>query len=256
MELAFRKYGDGPPLLILHGLFGQMDNWNSLAKQFATLGYTAITIDQRNHGLSPHSSEWTYELMAEDLMEFVTSHNLHSPIIIGHSMGGKTVMYFEKQFPKVAQKLIICDIAARAYEPKHNEVVAALNAVDFNHVKTRKDAELVLNSFIKDFGTKQFLLKNIYWKDTDNNIMDWRFNLKVITNNYNNVSVEVPMFNSDTPTLIIRGSLSDYINEEDMADFNLRFSNISIETVLDAGHWVHAEKPLGFFESVKRFIAD
>lgn len=256
MELAFRKYGEGPPLLILHGLFGQMDNWNSLAKQFASLGFTAITIDQRNHGLSPHSNEWTYELMAQDLMEFVKFHNLHSPIILGHSMGGKTVMYFEKLFPKVAQKLIVCDIAARAYEPKHNEVVTALNAVDFNHVKTRKDAELVLNSFINDFGTKQFLLKNIYWKDTDANLMDWRFNLKAITENYNNVSVAVPQFISNTPTLIIRGSLSDYINEEDINEFKHRFNDVIIETVLNAGHWVHAEKPLDFFECVKRFIAD
>ncbi|MCA6437317.1 MAG: alpha/beta fold hydrolase [Bacteroidetes bacterium] len=256
MELAFRKYGEGPSLLILHGLFGQMDNWNSLAKQFASLGFTAITIDQRNHGLSPHSYEWTYELMAHDLMEFIEHHNLQSPIILGHSMGGKTLMFFEKLFPKIAQKLIICDIAARAYEPKHNEVVAALNAVDFNHVKTRKDAELVLNSFIKDFGTKQFLLKNIYWKDTDANLMDWRFNLKAITDNYNNVSVAVPEFISNSPTLIIRGSLSDYINEEDIQNFNLRFNNITIETILDAGHWVHAEKPLDFFECVKRFIVN
>lgn len=171
-------------------------------------------------------------------------------------MGGKTLMFFEKLFPKIAQKLIICDIAARAYEPKHNEVVAALNAVDFNHVKTRKDAELVLNSFIKDFGTKQFLLKNIYWKDTDANLMDWRFNLKAITDNYNNVSVAVPEFISNSPTLIIRGSLSDYINEEDIQNFNLRFNNITIETILDAGHWVHAEKPLDFFECVKRFIVN
>lgn len=256
MELAFRKYGDGPPILILHGLFGQMDNWNSLAKQFATLGYTAITLDQRNHGLSPHSDDWTYELMAKDLMEFIEQHHLQFPVLLGHSMGGKTVMYFEKQFPKVAQKLIICDIAARAYEPKHNEVVAALNAVDFALVKSRKDAEMVLDTFIKDFGTKQFLLKNIYWKDTEANLMDWRFNLKTITDNYNNVSVAVPSYSSETPTLIIRGSLSDYIDDADMTEFKHRFSNVIFETVLDAGHWVHAEKPLDFFESVKRFIVD
>jgi esterase len=115
---------------------------------------------------------------------------------------------------------------------------------------------LILNSFIKDFGTKQFLLKNIYWKDTDANLMDWRFNLKAITDNYNNVSVAVPEFVSNSPTLIIRGSLSDYINEEDIQNFNLRFNNITIETILDAGHWVHAEKPLDFFECVKRFIVN
>lgn len=254
MELAFRKHGEGKPLIILHGLFGQMDNWNSLAKQFANLGFSVYTIDQRNHGLSPHSSEWTYELMAKDLNDFIEQHKLNNPILLGHSMGGKTVLFFEKMFSNQASKLIVVDVAAKQYNPRHNEVIKALNAVDFNKVKTRKEAEIILNEFINDFGTKQFLLKNIYWKDSTNDKMDWRFNLNTITLNYNNINVKVPEFVSSTPTLVIRGSSSDYIDDKDINDFKTRFKTIEIQTVLNAGHWVHAENPIAFFNLVKNFI--
>src|SRR4051812_1917005 len=98
MELAYREFGEGQPLIILHGLFGQSDNWNTHAKNFAEQGFRVFTIDQRNHGLSPHSEIWNYDVMAEDLKEFIDTHALADPIIMGHSLGGKTVLYFEKKY--------------------------------------------------------------------------------------------------------------------------------------------------------------
>jgi esterase len=255
MQLAYREYGQGTPLIILHGLFGQSDNWNTLAKSFAEKGFHVFTIDQRNHGLSPHSDLWTYEHMAHDLYGFIKEHNLDEPVLLGHSMGGKTVMFFESHYPTVASKVIICDIAARAYPPHHNEVLKALHSVDFDFVKTRKDAESALGLHIADFGTKQFLLKNIYWKDTDNNIMDWRFNLKVISDNYDNISCPVPDYTSNKPCLIIKGSKSHYINEQDEADFKVKYPNAQFEAIADAGHWLHAEKPKEFFEAVMKFVS-
>ncbi|MFO0355331.1 MAG: alpha/beta fold hydrolase [Sphingobacteriaceae bacterium] len=255
MKLAYREYGQGQPLIILHGLFGQSDNWNTLAKGFGEKGFRTFTIDQRNHGLSPHSDLWTYEHMAHDLYEFIKEHDLKDPILLGHSMGGKTVMFFESHYPEVASKVIICDIAARAYPPHHNEVLKALHSVDFNAVKTRKEAEASLGLHISDFGTKQFLLKNIYWKDTDNNIMDWRFNLKVISDNYDNISCPVPEYSSDKPCLVVKGGKSHYIVETDEADFKKRYPRAEFETIADAGHWVHAEKPKEFFDAVMNFIA-
>jgi pimeloyl-ACP methyl ester carboxylesterase len=254
MKLAFREFGEGQPLIILHGLFGQSDNWNTLAKQFGGEGYRVFTIDQRNHGLSPHSESWNYEVMADDLNEFIAEHGLKQPVLLGHSMGGKTVMFFEWKYPGVADKIIIADISPRAYEPHHNEVLAALHAVDFSKIKTRKEAEEKMNEYIKDFGTKQFLLKNIYWKDNENNQMDWRFNLKVISENYNNISVAVPDFKGDTPCLIVRGEKSNYVTEKDLEDFKNRFTNHQAKTISQAGHWIHAEKPKEFFEAVLEFI--
>ena len=253
MKLAYREFGKGQPLIILHGLFGQSDNWNTLAKNFSERNLHVFTIDQRNHGLSPHSNTWDYTAMAEDLQEFIQGHQLVNPILLGHSMGGKTVLFYEAMFSGIAKKIIVADIAPRAYEPHHDLVLAALNAVDFDFVTSRKDVETILNQYLNDFGTKQFLLKNIYWKDSLNNKMDWRFNLKAITKNYDNIGIAVPDFKSKTPTLVIRGGSSDYISDRDIANFKIRFSNLNVVTISQAGHWVHAEKPKEFFEAVINF---
>src|ERR1700740_3726323 len=115
MKLAYREFGQGQPLIILHGLFGQSDNWTTLAKQFAEKGLHVFTLDLRNHGLSPHSEVWNYEVMADDLKEFINEHQLKDPILLGHSMGGKVVMFFELKYPGIAKKIIAADIAPRAY---------------------------------------------------------------------------------------------------------------------------------------------
>ncbi|MBS1650804.1 MAG: alpha/beta fold hydrolase [Bacteroidetes bacterium] len=254
MRLAYRVVGSGPPLLILHGLFGQSDNWNTLSKKFADIGFSAYTIDLRNHGLSPHSSDWNYTVMATDVHEFMHEHALQNPILLGHSMGGKVSMFYDILFPGNLKKIIIADIAAKQYPPQHNDVLKALLSVDFDVIKTRKEAEDALSKHIFDIGTRQFLLKNIYWKDSLNNKMDWRFDLKTISENYPNVSVEVPLFESSTPCMVIKGSKSNYILDTDIIDFKNRYSQLEIKVIENAGHWVHAEQPNAFFEVTKNFI--
>ncbi|MES2133676.1 MAG: alpha/beta fold hydrolase [Bacteroidota bacterium] len=255
MELAYREYGSGQPLIILHGLFGQSDNWNTLTKRFAEKGFRVFAIDQRNHGLSPHSSEWDYNVMASDLNEFIKLHDLKEPILLGHSMGGKTVLFFEMLYPNIAKKIIVVDIAPRAYEPHHEAVLKALNAIDFTEINTRKEAEAILNEYISDFGTKQFLLKNIYWKEDASKQMAWRFDLKTITEKYDNIGIEAPEGVSNTPALFIRGGNSNYITDADEKDIAARFSDYKLETVENSGHWVHAEQPEAFFNDVMAFIA-
>ena len=256
MKLAYRELGVGPSLIILHGLFGQSDNWNTLAKQFSEKGFRVFCIDQRNHGLSPHSSDWNFKVMADDLYEFILEHNLINPIIMGHSMGGKTAMFFELAHPGLASKIIIVDIAARFYKPSHQQVIKGLNAIDFEKIKNRKEAELIMNEFIKDYGTKQFLLKNLYWIDSLNNKLAWRFNLKVITHKYELIGAAVPNFISEISTLIIKGELSDYISQSDSEQYFIRFPKHKLITIKGAGHWVHAEKPKEFFDCVSDFITN
>ena len=255
MKLAYREFGEGQPLIILHGLFGQSDNWNTLAKRFGENGFKVYTLDQRNHGLSQHSDVWDYQVMAEDLKEFIEEHQLQNVILLGHSMGGKTVLFFEQMFPQLANKLIIVDISPRAYEPHHDSVLKALNAVDFTDLNTRKEAEAILGEYISDFGTKQFLLKNIFWKEDETKQMAWRFNLKTITKEYNNIGVSVPFFISDTKTMFIRGEKSDYIKNDDEADIASRFSHYQLKTIANSCHWVHAEQPEAFFNCVMDFIS-
>lgn len=252
MELAYREYGSGRPLVILHGLFGQGDNWTSLAKQFAEAGFRVFTLDLRNHGLSPQSSEWDYPLMAADLKQFIEQHALQEPVLIGHSMGGKVLLFFELLYPGIAGKLVIADIAARYYEPHHQSILAALNAVDFDQHRGRKEAEAVLSQGISDFGTRQFLLKNLYWKTNDR--LAWRFNLPVISEKINSVGVAVPPFVSATPCLVLRGDRSDYIRDEDLQDFKKRFPSMQAQSLSNAGHWLHAEQPRAFLEAVLGFI--
>ena len=170
-------------------------------------------------------------------------------------MGGKTAMFFELAHPGLASKIIIVDIAARFYKPSHQQVIKGLNAIDFEKIKNRKEAELIMNEFIKDYGTKQFLLKNLYWIDSLNNKLAWRFNLKVITAEYNNIGVAVPTFFSKTKTLFIRGEKSNYIIDADEKDIANRFSDFQLKTIENSGHWVHAEQPEAFFNCVMDFIS-
>lgn len=253
MKLFYRKFGEGQPLIILHGLFGQSDNWNSLARQFSELDNAIYTVDLRNHGLSPHSEEWTYQSMSDDILELITDLKLKDVILIGHSMGGKLAMQFAMLHPELLKKLIVVDIAPKYYPPHHGEILKALNSVDFNVVKNRKDAEAILSESISDMGTKQFLLKNIYWKE--DGLLAWRFNLDVITRKIETVGQETPNYSvCNTPTLFIRGERSKYILDTDLQQINTLFPFSEIKTIAQAGHWVHAEKPVDFFEVVVDFV--
>ncbi|HEY0031168.1 MAG TPA: alpha/beta fold hydrolase [Bacteroidia bacterium] len=259
MKLFFRKFGQGQPLIILHGLFGQSDNWNSLAKQFSEQGFEVYAVDQRNHGLSPHSDVWNYKAMSADILELIKDNDLQNVILLGHSMGGKTAMQFAIDHPEYLDKLIVADIAPKYYPIHHQGVLEALQAVDFNVVKTRKEVEEVLSKYISDFGTKQFLLKNIFW--TDEEEMAWRFNLNVIIQQIENVGKEVEDVSEapstdivcEVPTLFIRGEYSNYILDEDLDLIQEIFPHSRLETIVGAGHWVHAEKPAAFFEAVMKF---
>lgn len=240
-------------MIILHGLFGQSDNWNSLAKQFGESGFEVYAADQRNHGLSPHSDEWDYKTMSEDLHELITDNKLEKVILLGHSMGGKTVMYYTLEHPENVDKLIVVDIAPKYYPPQHVQVVKGLKAVDFNVVKTRKEVEAILSEYIDDLGTRQFLLKNVYWKEDGR--LDWRFNLKVIDEKMENVGMAIPQENSvDVPALFIRGEKADYILDSDLDLIQELFPRSMLETIAGSGHWVHVEKPKEFFNAVMSFV--
>lgn len=194
--------------------------------------------------------------MANDLKEFIDTYNLKNPILLGHSMGGKVILFFELLYAKISSKLIIVDIATRAYLAKHHLILKALNSVDFNLINNRKDVELILNELITEVGVKQFLLKNIYWQDSENKILNWRFNLKAITANYELINIEVPKYTSKVNVLIIRGENSDYLSNNDLSDYLSFFKNCKSDTIKNSGHWVHAENPTDFLKSILSFISN
>ncbi len=253
MKLNYIKMGEGQPLVILHGLFGLLDNWKSLGNRFAE-HYEVYLVDQRNHGRSFHSEEFNYEVLAEDLNNFVEDLGLENPIILGHSMGGKTAMEFAVRYPEKLSKLIVVDISVREYEVHHQSILAGLNAVDFQNVKTRGQADKQMAEHIDNLGVRQFLLKNLY-RNSEKKFA-WRINLPVLTRTIGEIVAGISSSKSQsTESLFIRGLNSDYILDSDEDLIKSTFSEAEFVRI-NAGHWVHAEKPNELFDAVKSFIGN
>jgi|TARA_B110001450_G_scaffold167282_1_gene155995 esterase len=251
MKLNFKKTGLGKPLLILHGLFGSSDNWGTLGKKFAE-NNTVYTIDLRNHGRSPHSKEMSYDHMADDLLELIQDENINSPIILGHSMGGKAALLFAEKYPKYLEKLIVADIGIKAYPMHHNEILKGLNSVNLQEITSRAQALQSIQVHIDNLGIQQFLLKNLYWIEKGK--LAWRMNLKVIEKNIEEILLKINVHKNPSDTLFIRGEMSNYILEEDFQNILESFPNGEIKTIPKVGHWLHAENPSEFYRIVREFI--
>lgn len=253
MELHYRTFGEGQPLVILHGLFGSSDNWLTLGRKLVEQ-HKVYLVDQRNHGRSPWSDEWDYQVMAEDLHEFVQQQQLDNFILIGHSMGGKTAMNYAARFyPSRVEKLVVVDIAPKPYPVHHDTIVAGLKSLNLSEINSRKVADEQLSAQIKEADVRQFLLKNLYRNEEKK--FSWRINLQVIGNNLAKVSEGLAEnLQYDETTLFIRGRHSNYIKDQDELVIKNHFPNADIKTVENAGHWVHAEQPAAFLEALLRFL--
>lgn len=245
--------GEGKPLLILHGFLGMSDNWKTLGSQFAEQGFKVHLIDQRNHGKSFHTDEFHYQALAEDVERYMEHHNISNASIIGHSMGGKTAMQFAVTHPEKITKLIIADIAPKFYPPHHQYIINGLKTLNFDELKSRKEADTVLAESLKDWGIRQFLLKNLYWVEKGK--LGFRFNFEVLQNRMEEIGENINSMDSfNGATLFLRGSKSEYILPNDYAVIKTHFPNATIETVANAGHWLHAENPKDFFNYVIEFL--
>lgn len=252
MQLYFKKYGDsGQPIVILHGLFGMSDNWHNIARKLSET-YVVYTIDQRNHGQSAHSSKMNFSLMADDVWETMESQNIDSAILIGHSMGGKTAMKFVDKYPSKISKLVVIDIAPKAYPAGHQIYFDALKSINFN-AESRKEIEEQLAKQITNYGELLFLLKNLYRKEEGG--FGLKVNVEGIEHNYSEIIAPLE-FNHliTTPTCFISGALSKYIRLEDEEDIKKQFSNVCFRSVPEAGHWVHADNPTLFLDELLNFL--
>ena len=239
--------GSGKPLLILHGFLGMSDNWKTLGVQFASEGFEVHILDLRNHGRSFQSEEFSYELMVQDIVQYCEEHQLEKINVLGHSMGGKTAMLLAARFPNLVEKLIVADIGPKYYAPHHQDILAGLNAVDFSQKPSRNDVEEILSQYIPDFGTRQFLLKSLYWQEPGQ--LAFRFNLAVFNKKITEIGVSLPTdLVFEKPTLFIRGGNSNYVLDQDIEAIKVQFPNAEIETIPNAGHWLHAENPALFYQ--------
>jgi pimeloyl-ACP methyl ester carboxylesterase len=251
--LNSRIEGEGHPLIIIHGFLGMSDNWKSLASLYAALGFQVHMIDLRNHGKSFHSDEFNYTVMSNDILEYCEHYHLENVSVIGHSMGGKVAMLFATTHPEMVEKLIIADIGPKYYAPHHQDILAGLNAVDFSKKPNRASVEEILYPFIPDFGTRQFLMKNLYWVEPGQ--LAFRFNLPVFNAKIETIGEALPEANHfNKPTLFIRGENSSYILDDDLLEINKHFPIFELATIPNVGHWLHAENPKLFFEETARFL--
>ena len=253
MLLYSNIIGQGHPFIILHGFLGMSDNWKTLGKRFAESAFEVHLVDQRNHGRSFHDNEFNYEVMAKDIKHYCDHYNLKDIILLGHSMGGKTAMLFAAQYPDLVSKLIVADISPRFYPVHHDAILNGLSSLDFSLLKTRKETEARLANYVSEFGVRQFLLKNLYWKGKGQ--LALRINLEILKRNIEEVGEALQShlkFNNDT--LFLRGDKSEYITTNDESIIKSQFPKTSIITIKNAGHWLHAENPNDFYDEVVGFI--
>jgi len=253
MELNFKTFGQGPPLIILHGLFGTLDNWQTLAKRWAS-SFTVYIIDQRNHGRSPHLDGISYPAMASDLAAFLDKEWIHQCHILGHSMGGKTAMQFALDYPDIVDKLVVVDITPKEYPAGHDDIFSALLSLEVEKVSSRKEAAEHLDQYIQDKGVVQFLLKNLTRQP--NNGYQWKMNLPVLYRDYSNILAAIEGDPFTGPSLFVRGGKSRYVQDQDMDTIQSLFTEYYVETVADAGHWIHAERGEELFHLVQKFLTE
>ncbi len=252
MPLHFKQLGHGEPLVLLHGLFGSGDNWFGVAPKLAEK-FHVYAPDLRNHGHSPHHAEMDYPLMAADVEKFFATQKIESAGVIGHSMGGKVAMQFALEFPARVKKLVVVDMAPRAYARVHDKIFGALLALDLASFQTRQPLEEALASEIPSLNLRRFLLKNL--SRDDHGKFAWKMNLRGVAENYSRlgeVLAAQPPFPG--PALFIRGGKSDYINAADEIEIRRLFPSAEIQTIARANHWVHADVPEEFLRLVLEFL--
>ncbi len=243
MKLFYRHFGEGEPVIILHGLLGLSDNWVTIGRRLAEK-FEVFIPDQRNHGQSPHSDTFNYYSLTEDLLEFVEDHQLLNPIIIGHSMGGKVAMNFALEHPFRVDKMIVVDISTRKYSGRqeHLEILDAMRSVDLSVVTEREEVESLIREKIKSEKIALFILKNIY--RIGRKKLAWRLNVDAIFNNIENAYEEIDShYTYEKPVLFVKGGKSNYIMADDQVEIRKYFPNAQFKTIENASHWVHADEP-------------
>ncbi|HRK28357.1 MAG TPA: alpha/beta fold hydrolase [Chitinophagales bacterium] len=258
VQLNYKSFGNSHhfPLIILHGLFGMLDNWQTLAIRFAET-HRVFTIDQRNHGKSFHSPDFNYPLLADDLFDFMHHHHLPKAHIIGHSMGGKTAMQFAVSHPQMVAKLVVVDIAPKDYPAGHDAIFDAFTQLPIYQITSRNEADELMKPLVPEWGTRQFLLKNLTrHKD---GTYGWKCNVPALQQHYNQILANslTPFDTGVCPALFLKGEKSPKYIElpEDESTIRHFFPNSVIETIANAGHWIHAEQPEAFYNAVSRFLS-
>jgi pimeloyl-ACP methyl ester carboxylesterase len=252
MRLHYQVQGQGSRLIILHGFLGSLDNWHTASKRLSE-SFKVYSLDLRNHGQSPHNELMSYPIMAEDLLEFLDEENLAEANLLGHSMGGKVAMQFATEHAERVSKLIVVDIAPKAYPPFQQPLLDALRKIDLKKFKSFGEIDAMLAPEVHDDTTRRFLMKNLAREPTIG--FRWKIDLDAIINNYDELTRSISTKNKfNKPTCFIRAGRSKYIQDEDVAEIVEIFPQAQIVSIPKAGHWVHIDAPEEFLQIVTDFL--
>jgi esterase len=240
-----------PWIILIHGLFGNLDNLAMLRRELQST-FQVLSIDLPDHGKSSFSEKFSFSGYAEAIKELIIELGIENAALIGHSLGGKVAMQLALTYPQRVTNLVILDIAPVAYNPRHSNVFAALEAVDLNVICERKDAEKAMSVYIEEGGIRQFLLKSLYQQDGK---WKWRFNLSLLHRDYGLLSQaihsHIPYLD---PVLFLKGELSDYLTSEYRNQVLSLFPNSRMKTISNSGHWLHAEQPKICARHIRTFL--
>ena len=257
LQLHIRRYDEADetstPIVLLHGFLGSSTNWHSVARKLSD-DHHVLAPDLRNHGQSPHAKDMTYAAMSEDLGALLNEHDLDEVILVGHSMGGKLAMEYALRHPDQVRKLVVVDIAPVRYRHGFDEVFAAMRAVDLERIGNRRDADAMMRPHLETEGLRQFLLQNLVKQDDG---WAWRVDLDILASAVPDIQAAPPSLDGgrfEGPTLFVHGALSDYVSEAFKPTIRRHFPQATFEAIADAGHWVYAEQPSRFLESLRAFI--
>ena len=255
IELAYNEYGNGPPLIVLHGLFGSARNWTTVAKRLGET-HRVYALDLRNHGSSPWSDSMSYQELAEDVRHFIERLGVGPVAVLGHSMGGKTAMMLALEHPSWVERLIVVDIAPVAYGGRELEYfVNVMQGVRLEGIARRGEVDEQLRGQVKDAGIRAFLMQNLVERDGK---FEWRINLSGLARNL----PDIFGFPEIAPTpyvgeaLFISGQRSEYVQPEHHSAIRQLFPNVRFAVIAGAGHWVHAEQPQQLVQRVLKFLQD
>lgn len=250
MKLNHKKLGSGQPVIVLHGLFGMLDNWQSIGKELAN-NFEVWLVDQRNHGRSPHNGTHTYDAMAQDLIKLIEDQSITNPVVVGHSMGGKTALRAAQLIPQKLAGVVSVDMGVKAYPIHHDSIVEALESVPIESISSRAEAEKFLKKKIDEFGVRQFLLKNLHRESEGT--YTWRFNLPVLAESLPKIVAALPAEPVEVQALFLYGSKSNYVLPADREELQDLFPNSSFQSI-EAGHWLHAEQPEQTIDAIIKFV--
>lgn len=254
LSLYSRILGEGPPAVILHGVYGSGDNWNTFVKPLLETHQVHL-VDLRNHGRSPQSDVFNYEVLTADVARYMQERNLGPSMVIGHSMGGKVAMWLAWQHPELVKALVVVDIAPRYYQPHHEQEIAGMRAVHPETLTNRNEADTRMAAFVGSPSVRQFLLKNLGRNEAGG--FEWKHNLEAIAANSGEVGRELPLEARVTcPTLFVAGAESPYVTPDDEEDIQRRFIHARVAYIQGSGHWVQVEKPAELLAEIQRFMKE